>query len=160
VAVQVLGQHDLVVAHCTSTYPCSPGELNLRVIETLRREFPGLPIGYSGHEVGLVTSVVAAALGACFVERHITIDRAMWGSDQAASIEPGGLERLVRYMRAMEASLGDGIKRVYPSEYPVMRRLRRVNPSPVALAPGNDGVPIDAVPDNLQESAERLRRRG
>ncbi|MCX7609504.1 MAG: N-acetylneuraminate synthase family protein [Anaerolineales bacterium] len=124
-AVNVLGTHDLILTHCTSTYPCEPEELNLRVIQTLRQEFP-CPIGYSGHEVGLVPPQVAVALGACMIERHLTLDRAMWGSDQAASVEPTGFERLVKYIRTAEASLGDGIKRVYESELPSLRKLRRV----------------------------------
>ncbi len=126
-AVEVLGEQDLVIMHCTSTYPCEPEELNLRMIETLRREFPNVPIGYSGHEVGLVPTVVAVALGACMVERHLTLDRAMWGSDQAASVEPGGFERLVKYIRVTELALGDGVKRVYESEKPSLMKLRRVN---------------------------------
>ncbi len=126
-AVNVLGEQDLVIMHCTSTYPCEPDELNLRMIETLRREFPNIPIGYSGHEVGLVPTAVAVALGACMVERHLTLDRAMWGSDQAASVEPGGFERLVKYIRVTEMALGDGIKRVYDSEKPSLMKLRRVN---------------------------------
>lgn len=125
--VKTAGEQDLVLMHCTSTYPCEPEELNLRMVETLRREFPNLPIGYSGHEVGLVPSAVAVALGACMVERHLTLDRAMWGSDQAASVEPGGFERLVKYIRVTEACLGDGVKRVYDSEKPSMKKLRRVN---------------------------------
>lgn len=125
--VDAVGEDNLVVMHCTSTYPCEPEELNLRMIETLRREFPNNPIGYSGHEVGLVPSAVAVALGASSVERHITLDRAMWGSDQAASVEPGGFERLVKYIRVTETSLGDGVKRVYESEKPSMMKLRRVN---------------------------------
>ncbi len=126
-AVEVLGTENLIITHCTSTYPCEPEELNLRMIQTLRHEFPNVPIGYSGHEVGLVPSAVAVALGACLVERHLTLDRAMWGSDQAASVEPGGFERLVKYIRVTEAALGDGIKRVYESEKPSLRKLRRVN---------------------------------
>lgn len=125
-AVEVLGRANLIITHCTSTYPCEPEELNLRMIETLRREFPEVPIGYSGHEVGLVPSAVAVALGACLVERHLTLDRAMWGSDQAASVEPGGFERLVKYIRVTEAALGDGVKRVYESELVSLRKLRRV----------------------------------
>jgi N-acetylneuraminate synthase len=124
-SVGVLGQEDLVITHATSTYPCSPDELNLRMIETLRRTFT-CPIGYSGHEVGLIPSVVAVSMGACMVERHITLDRAMWGSDQAASVEPQGLERLEKYIRVAEESLGDGIKRVYPSERGSLQKLRRV----------------------------------
>lgn len=114
----------LLLAHATSTYPCKPEELNLRMLATLRDEFD-CPIGYSGHEVGLQTTVAAVALGASFVERHITLDRAMWGSDQAASIEPTGLIRLVRDIRVVEAAMGDGVKHVYDSELPVRARLRR-----------------------------------
>ena len=124
--VEVVGADDLIIMHCTSTYPCEPQELNLRMIGTLRREFPDNPIGYSGHEVGLVPSTIAVALGACMVERHLTLDRAMWGSDQAASVEPGGFERLVKYIRVTEASLGDGVKKVYESEQGSMKKLRRV----------------------------------
>ncbi len=124
-AVKVVGAENLIITHCTSTYPCEPEELNLRMIQTLRNEFP-CPIGYSGHEVGLVPPQVAVALGACMIERHLTLDRAMWGSDQAASVEPSGFERLVKYVRVAEASLGDGIKRVYDSELPSLKKLRRV----------------------------------
>lgn len=124
--VNAVGEDNLIIMHCTSTYPCEPEELNLKMIETLRKEFPNNPIGYSGHEVGLVPSAVAVALGACSVERHITLDRAMWGSDQAASVEPGGFERLVKYIRVTEAGLGDGVKKVYESEKGSMKKLRRV----------------------------------
>ncbi len=124
-AVGVLGLKDLVITHATSTYPCDPSELNLLMIQTLKKEFD-VPIGYSGHEVGLIPSVVAVSLGACMVERHITLDRAMWGSDQAASVEPGGFERLVKYIRVTEASLGDGVKKVYESELSSMKKLRMV----------------------------------
>lgn len=125
-AVEVLGQENLIICHATSSYPCDPEELNLRMIQTLRQEFI-CPIGYSGHEVGLVPSSVAVSLGACLVERHITLDRALWGSDQAASVEPGGFQRLVKYIRVTEQSLGDGIKQVYASEQPSLSRLRRVS---------------------------------
>lgn len=125
--VAVAGKDKLVILHCTSTYPCEPEELNLRMVETLKREFPGVPVGYVGHEVGLVPSAVTVALGACVVERHVTLDRVMWGSDQAASIEPGALERLVKYIRVTEAALGNGIKRVYESEKPSLMRLRDEN---------------------------------
>jgi len=127
IGVQTAGEENLVVMHCTSTYPCEPEELNLKMVQTLRSEFPNIPIGYSGHEVGLVPSAVAVAFGACMVERHMTLDRAMWGSDQAASVEPGGFERLVKYIRVTEASLGDGVKKVYASEQSSLKRLRRVN---------------------------------
>ena len=125
-AVEVAGEENLGLMHSTSAYPCEPDELNLRMVETLRREFPNLPIGYSGHEVGLVPSTIAVALGACMVERHLTLDRAMWGSDQAASVEPGGFEKLVKYIRVTETALGDGVKKVYDSEIGPMKKLRRV----------------------------------
>jgi N-acetylneuraminate synthase len=124
-AVEVLGVDNLLITHATSSYPCDPAELNLKMIPTLLASYP-CPIGYSGHEVGLVPSVVAVAMGACLVERHITLDRAMWGSDQAASVEPGGFRRLVKYIRVTEESLGDGVKRVYDSELSSMHKLRRV----------------------------------
>jgi N-acetylneuraminate synthase len=123
-AVTILGTDNLLIAHSTSAYPCDPGELNLLMIKTLMERFP-CPIGYSGHEVGLIPSVLAAGLGACLVERHITLDRAMWGSDQAASVEPDGFRRLVKYLRVTELALGDGVKKVYESEKPSMLRLRR-----------------------------------
>jgi N-acetylneuraminate synthase len=125
-AVEVLGTEDLLINHATSTYPCDPEELNLAVIKTLRERFP-CPIGYSGHEVGLIPTIVAVALGACSIERHITLDRANWGSDQAASVEPGGFQRLVKYIRVTEAAYGDGVKRVYESEKQSLLKLRRVN---------------------------------
>ena len=125
--VSIAGEKNLVLMHCTSTYPCEPEELNLKMIGTLRREFPNIPIGYSGHEVGLVPSVVAVAFGACMMERHLTLDRAMWGSDQAASVEPWGFETLIKYIRVTEASLGDGVKKVYDSEKNSLKKLRRVN---------------------------------
>ena len=125
-AVELLGRDDLILLHCTSNYPSPPNELNLLAIRTLRDAF-GVPVGYSGHEVGLATSYAAAVLGASVIERHITLDRAMWGSDQAASVEPQGLARLVRDIREYEIASGDGIKRVYDSEVPIMKKLRRVS---------------------------------
>ena len=125
-AVETQDMESLLVTHATSTYPCEPDELNLQMIESLKSIYP-CPIGYSGHEVGLVPSVVAVALGACLIERHITLDRAMWGSDQAASVEPGGFRKLVKYIRVTEESLGDGVKKVYESEQPSLQRLRRVD---------------------------------
>lgn len=124
-AVEVLGTGDLILMHCTSTYPSKLEELNLRGIPVLRERY-GVPVGYSGHEIGLATSLGAAVLGACMVERHITLDRAMWGSDQAASVEPQGFARLVRDIRAVESAMGDGAKRIYDSEIPIMEKLRRV----------------------------------
>lgn len=124
-AVEVMGTDDLVLMHTNSTYPSKPEELNLRAIVTLRDRYH-VPVGYSGHEVGLATSLAAAVLGASIIERHITLDRAMWGSDQAASVEPHGFSRLVRDVRATESALGDGVKRVYDSEVPIRQKLRRV----------------------------------
>ncbi|HVU37556.1 MAG TPA: N-acetylneuraminate synthase family protein [Opitutales bacterium] len=123
-AVEVLGKEELILMHTNSTYPSKIEELNLRVIPTLEKRY-GVPVGYSGHEVGLAPSVGAFGLGACMIERHITLDRAMWGSDQAASVEPQGFARLVRDIRAIELSYGDGHKRVYDSEVPIMKKLRR-----------------------------------
>lgn len=124
-AVDVLGTENLILLHCTSTYPSVPEDLNLNVIASLKERY-GVPVGYSGHEVGLQTSVAAVAVGACIVERHITLDRSLWGHDQAASVEPGGFIRLVRDICAVETALGDGVKRVVSDEVPVMQKLRRV----------------------------------
>ena len=131
-AVKAVGTHDhadrasLMIAHSTSTYPCKVDELNLLMIRTLKDRYPGVPIGYSGHETGLSPSLAATALGASFLERHITLDRAMWGTDQAASVELVGFERLVRDVRDIQRSLGDGVKRVYESEMGPRAKLRRV----------------------------------
>lgn len=124
-AVEIIGTKDLVLMHATSTYPSQLEELNLKGISTLKERY-GVPVGYSGHEVGLPTSVAAAVMGAAMIERHITLDRAMWGSDQAASVEPQGFAKLTRDIRAIEKAMGDGVKRVYESEVPVMNKLRRV----------------------------------
>ena len=124
-SVEVSGRRDLILLHATSTYPSDITELNLRAIPMMSERY-GVPIGYSGHEVGLYTTLAAVVLGACMLERHITLDRAMWGSDQAASVEPQGFARLVKDIRAVETALGDGVKKVYPSEVPIMQKLRRV----------------------------------
>lgn len=123
-AVSRLDRSRLVVLHCTSAYPAPPEQINLRAMDTLRHRYD-VPIGYSGHEVGLQTTVAAVARGACMVERHLTLSRAMWGSDQAASVEPQGWRRLVRDIRTVERALGDGVKRVYDSERENMRKFRR-----------------------------------
>jgi len=125
-AVEVIGSTNIVLAHATSTYPAQASELNLRMIDTLQAEFPNVPIGYSGHETGLQTTLAAVAMGAVFVERHITLDRTMWGSDQAASVEPGGLVRLVRDIRVISEAMGDGVKKIYDGERAAMKKLRRV----------------------------------
>lgn len=125
-AVDAVGTENLLIAHSTSAYPCPVDELNLRMILTLKASYPGVPIGYSGHEVGLSTTWAAVAMGATFVERHVTLDRAMWGSDQAASVEIMGMHHLVRDIRDVQRALGDGVKRVYDSELGPMRKLRKV----------------------------------
>jgi N-acetylneuraminate synthase len=140
-AVYVLGTEDLIIMHCVATYPCLDTDLNLKVIKTLRGEFPGVPIGYSGHERGILPSLVAVRLGAKVLERHITLDKTMPGSDQKASLEPDEFGELVAKVRQFEsgrtmlddmlptevikAVCGDGIKRVLPAEVPVMKKLRR-----------------------------------
>ena len=117
--------YPLMIAHSTSAYPCKLEDLNLNMIKTLKVMFPNTPIGYSGHETGLATTVAAVALGATFVERHFTLDRSMWGSDHAASIEPQGFARLVKDIRDVEIASGDGIKKVYEAEVTQMKKLRK-----------------------------------
>jgi N-acetylneuraminate synthase len=133
-AVERLGRKDLMLAHATSTYPCPPADLNLRMVETLARLYPECPIGYSGHETGLATTWAAVALGATFVERHITLDRALWGSDQAASVEIGGFLRLVSNIRDIEKAMGDGVKKVYAGELSQIAKVRRVKSRAEATA--------------------------
>ena len=125
-AIEVLGKENLIVLHACSTYPAHYEELNLRAIPAMRQRYC-VPVGYSGHETGIASTVAAATLGACFVERHITLDRAMWGSDHAASLEPNGISRVVRDIRLVEQSMGDGVKRVYEREWPIITKLRRVD---------------------------------
>jgi N-acetylneuraminate synthase len=124
-AVNILGKKDLIILHSCSTYPAYYEEINLRAIRTLRDRY-GVPVGYSGHETGLPSSVGAVALGACMLERHITLDRSLWGSDHAASLEPNGINKLVGYIRLVEKSMGDGVKRVLEREQPIIHKLRRV----------------------------------
>jgi N-acetylneuraminate synthase len=124
-AVDVLGKEDLILLHCTSTYPCDVNELNLNYIPVLKDKF-NVPVGYSGHEVGLSPTIAASVLGACMVERHITSDRSMWGSDQASSVEPHGFAKIVRDIHILrDLCMGDGVKRVYDSELPIIKKLRR-----------------------------------
>ncbi|WP_309067390.1 N-acetylneuraminate synthase family protein [Microbacterium sp.] len=125
-AVEILGTDKLLLMHATSTYPLPPEEANLRTIQTLKDRYQ-VPVGYSGHEPGLQISIAAVALGAVAVERHITLDRTMWGSDHAASLEPHGFKNLVRDIRVIEAALGDGVKRVFPGELAPLSKLRRVD---------------------------------
>ena len=126
-AVALLDESELILLHTTSSYPCAPEELNLNMINTLRNQFPELIIGYSGHEVGLATTLAAVTLGAKVIERHITLSRAMWGTDQSASIEMAGMTKLVKDIRTIESSLGDGIKKVYNSEQTPLQKLRLKN---------------------------------
>jgi len=128
-AVQILGTDNLMIAQTTSNYPCNLEELNLNMIRTYKEKFPEVPIGYSGHETGLAPTLAAVALGATFIERHITLDRAMWGTDQAASVEVNGMLKMVQDIRDIEKALGDGIKKVYKSEYTSIEKLRRVKPN-------------------------------
>lgn len=125
-SVDIFGFNNLLIAHSTSTYPCKYEELNLKMITTLKNKYSSVPIGYSGHETGLSPTWAAVSLGASFVERHITLDRAMWGTDQAASVEVDGFRRLVRNIRDIEVALGNGIKKVYQSELSSRTKLRRV----------------------------------
>jgi N-acetylneuraminate synthase len=149
-AVAVAGTHNLLLAHATSAYPCPIEALNLRMIETLRDKYPQCPIGYSGHETGLAPTWAAVTLGATFVERHITLDRAMWGSDQAASVEIGGLMRLVSNIRDIERAMGDGVKRLYPQELSARQKLRRVNApaAPAQAAPAPAATEAEAPASN------------
>ncbi|MCD6346292.1 MAG: N-acetylneuraminate synthase family protein [Bacteroidales bacterium] len=123
-AVEVLGKNDLVILHSTSTYPADYAELNLSVIPVMKQRY-GVPIGYSGHETGIPSSVAAVALGACVIERHVTLDRALWGSDQAASLGPNGIIKMVKEIRLIEMAMGDGVKRVMEREVPIIKKLRR-----------------------------------
>ncbi len=122
-ALTILSENQILLAHCTSSYPCPPEELNLNMIKTLKNKYP-FQVGYSGHEIGIQTTLASVILGACFVERHITLDRSMWGTDQAASLEPAGLTKLIRDIKIVKKSLGDGIKKVYDSEKKIMKKLR------------------------------------
>lgn len=121
--VEILDSDNLLLAHCTSSYPAAYEELNLNMLYTLAEEFD-CPIGYSGHEPGLSTTIASVAMGATFIERHVTLDRAMWGSDHAASVEPQGMTHLARDIRVIESAMGDGVKKVYESELPIIAKLR------------------------------------
>lgn len=124
-AVEVLGKKDTILLHTVSTYPATTKEINLKAIRTLKMMFPHMQIGYSGHEGGTATSVAAATLGARVIERHITLDKQMFGTDQSASLEPQEFQELIAGVRAMEEAFGDGVKRVFQSEIPIREKLRR-----------------------------------
>ncbi|HTT70200.1 MAG TPA: N-acetylneuraminate synthase family protein [Anaeromyxobacteraceae bacterium] len=138
-AVSAVGTRELLLAHSESTYPCPAEQLNLRCLATLRDRFPGAVIGYSGHEQGLATTCAAVALGAAHVERHLTLDRSLWGSDHAASLDLPAFAQLVAGIRDVEAALGDGVKRVSASELRAMAKLRRVRGD-------RPGLEVQAVP--------------
>ena len=125
-AVKIFRKHkcEFELMHSHSCYPMPVKEANLRVIQTLKKKFR-CRVGYSGHEAAsYVVSLVAVLLGATSIERHITLDRTMWGSDHAASVEPWGLMKLVRDIRVIEKAIGDGVKKVYKSEIPILKKLR------------------------------------
>lgn len=157
-AVELLEPAELLILHCTSTYPCPPEEINLSAIETLRRQYSH-PVGYSGHEEGLAPSVAAVALGACYVERHLTLDREMWGSDHEASLEPGELRRLVEKIRTLERAMGDGEKRVYPGERAARRRLRREAEAGASSGPELEAEATAEPDSEARPDAERESRR-
>ena len=125
-AVNFLGENNLILLHCTSTYPSGDDELNLKVIKQLRKYF-NCPIGYSGHEPGVNPTIIAATLGACMIERHITLDRAMYGSDQAASLERKGIELVTTMCKKIPQYFGSGDKIVFESEKPIISKLRYVD---------------------------------
>ena len=124
-AIDILGEENTIIYHCTATYPANSDEINLNCIKTLKEKF-SCPVGYSGHERGIAPSILAVAVGACSVERHITLDRTNWGSDQAASLETPGLFHMVRDIRQVPILLSDGKKVVYEREIPIKKKLRRV----------------------------------
>ena len=123
--IDILGEENTIIYHCTATYPANSDEINLNCIKTLKEKF-SCPVGYSGHERGIAPSILAVAVGACSVERHITLDRTNWGSDQAASLETPGLFHMVRDIRQVPILLSDGKKVVYEREIPIRKKLRRV----------------------------------
>lgn len=124
-AVNILRGVPLILLHTVSTYPAQNEELNLRSIAKLRQAFPAIPIGYSGHEKGIATSLAASVIGAHLIERHITLDRNMFGTDQSASLEPAEFAELIKSVREAQAAFGDGVKKILPSEVPIMKKLRK-----------------------------------
>ncbi len=130
-ALSITGTDNIVLYHCTSTYPTDSDEANLKAIPEFDAKYDCL-IGYSGHERGITPSILAVAFGAVSVERHITLDRTMWGSDHAASLEPAGLHKMIRDIRQIPKLMGNGKKVVYDSEKPIIKKLRKVF-SPASL---------------------------
>jgi len=125
-AVRYIDKDNLLIMHCVSQYPATPENINLRAMLTLRERY-GVPVGYSGHELDIFISAVAVGMGACAVERHFTLDRKMWGSDQKASIEPDEMKEMIKNIRLVEQALGDPTPRCLPVEEPVKAKLRKVN---------------------------------
>jgi N-acetylneuraminate synthase len=126
-AVDVIGKDRIYcIMHCTSTYPSKPEELNLKCIPTFKERYPFTKIGFSNHNPGIIYIPIAIALGAEMIEYHITLDRAMYGSDQAASIEPEGAYKIGKYSKGVDVAMGDGVKVIYESEKPIIAKLRRV----------------------------------
>lgn len=131
-AVDLLGTEDLIILHCTSAYSSLISinndiisTINLRAIDLLRTFFHPVPIGFSSHDSGKIPSLAAVSMGACVLEKHITMDRSLWGSDQASSMEPHELIELCQWIRVVEQAMGDGVKKIYPAEVEVMKKLRR-----------------------------------
>ena len=126
-ALGLLDPKNTIMMHAVSVYPAKPEQLNIGWMEDLKKNFPDIPVGYSGHEAGVTPSVIAVAkYGAVCVERHVTLDRAMWGSDQSASLEPQGMERVVKYIRSIPVVSGTGSKTILEEEKPILEKLRRV----------------------------------
>ena len=123
-AYDILKNNDLTIMHCISCYPAPVTELNLKTVKTLKKRYP-CRIGYSGHEFGLITTMAAVYLGAEVVERHVTIDRTMWGTDQMNSVEPHGVMKLVTGIRALEVAYGTGEKRITDCEHKIKEKLRK-----------------------------------
>lgn len=124
-ATNFLGVSNLAVLSCTSTYPTADQEVNLRKILSLKSMFPNFEIGYSGHETDLLPTILAVCMGASIVERHITLSKSMWGSDQKSSLEPHELKSLVAQIRRVKSLLGTGEINVFESELPIIKKLRR-----------------------------------
>jgi N-acetylneuraminate synthase len=125
-AIELIGQDRIYcILHCTSTYPTKPEEINMQAMLTLRQRYPWTKIGFSNHYPGLRAMEMAATMGVDMIEFHLTLDRTMYGSDQAASIEPRGLFEFMEKLKLTKEMMGDGIKRVYDSEVPIMKKLRR-----------------------------------
>lgn len=123
-AVDILNGNVACIMHCVSTYPAEADEQNMNCIITLKKRFPSIPVGFSNHFPGLTFIPVAAALGAEFIEFHITLDRSSWGTDQASSIEPEGIFRINKYLRNIQRGMGNGQKDILPREVPIMKKLR------------------------------------